>query len=472
MWTLAEASAAIAARQVSSRELVEACLARIAQWQPRINAFIDLRADAARAAADAADRAIAAGGPCSPLHGIPLAHKDMYYREGRVSTCGSTLRREWHATGTATVLRRLDAAGAIDLGTLNMAEWAGGATGHNIWFGDARNPWNPDRVTGGSSSGSGAAVAARLAFGSLGSDTGGSIRLPASMCGVTGLKPTYGAVSRHGAMPRAWTLDAVGPLARTAQDCALILAAIAGPDPQDASTAEAPGFAMPAVADGRAGRLADTLAGTVIGVEASMLQAADPSLRPALDTALAVLGDLGVELREVAIPELAAIFDLGGVISTTEAASIHLQQMRAQPSGYAPDLFTRMQAGLATPAVLYLHALRMRGLLLEKVRASVFSRCNALFAPTVAVPVPTRAESRTETAEDVGRIHGPLVRLTRPFNFLGLPSLSLPCGPDSAGMPVGFQLVGAPFAEAEILRLGMAYQSITAWHARVPELPA
>jgi aspartyl-tRNA(Asn)/glutamyl-tRNA(Gln) amidotransferase subunit A len=459
-WTLAQAADAIAARRISSRELLEACLRRIAIWQPVTNAFIDLREEEARAQAARADREIASGGPRSPLHGIPLAHKDMFYREGKVSTCGSTLRREWRAPVTATVLERLDAAGAIDLGTLNMAEWAGGATGHNRWFGDACNPADPGHVTGGSSSGSGAAVAARMVFASLGSDTGGSIRLPASMCGVAGLKPTYGAVSRHGAMPRAWTLDAIGPLARTAWDCALVLAAIAGRDAQDATTASAPAFAVPSMP----GSLADV----VIGVERSMLDSADSRLRPALDAALAQFRALGAVLRDVAIPELESMFDLGGIISNAEAASIHLEQMRSQPEGYAPDLFSRMQSGLVTPAALYLQALRLRGKLLAQTRAAVFSRCNILFAPTLAVPVPTRAASRTETAEDVARLHGPLVRLTRPFNYLGLPALSLPSGADHAGLPVGFQLVGAPFAEADVIRAGMAYQATTEWHQLVP----
>jgi aspartyl-tRNA(Asn)/glutamyl-tRNA(Gln) amidotransferase subunit A len=460
LWTLAEAAAAIAARRISARELLEACLARAALWQPVTNAFIDQRTAPAASAADAADLQA----PRTKLHGIPLAHKDMFYREGQISTCGSTLRRHWQAPTTATVLRRLDAAGALDLGTLNMAEWAGGATGHNPWFGDTCNPWNPEFASGGSSSGAGAAVAARMVFAALGSDTGGSIRLPASMCGIAGLKPTSGAVSRHGVMPRAWTLDVVGPLARTAEDCALIFAAIAGPDPQDPTSANARAFTPPS----RPG----SLRGQVIGVEAGMLAAADATLQPALATALALLRNLGAELREVAIPDLPTIFDLGGVISGAEAASLHLDAMRDTPEGFAPDLFHRMQAGLATPAVLYLQALRSRGELLRRVQAAIFTDCTALFCPSIAVPVPTREASRTRTAEDVGRIHGPLVRLTRPFNMLGLPSLSMPCGFDRAGLPVGFQLVGAPFDEAAILAIGMAYEHAAGWHRRMPEMPS
>lgn len=455
-WTLAEAAAAIAARQISSRELLDASLARIALWQVETNAFIDLREAAARAAALAAD----SGSPAGPLHGIPLAHKDMFYRPGQVSTCGSVLRRDWRATQTATVLARLDAAGALDLGTLNMSEWAGGATGHNIWFADARNPWSPAHASGGSSSGPAAAVAARMVFGALGSDTGGSIRIPASMCGVTGLKPSWGAVSRHGAMPRAWSLDAIGPIARTAADCALLFAAIAGPDPDDPTTAEAPPFAAPSRPDG--------LRGTVIGVEREMLDSVDPALRPPLDAALDQLRELGATLRDVVLPERAAVGDLGGIIAGVEAASIHAEQMRDHPDGYAPDLHQRMLAGLATPAVLYLKALRLRGRLVAQTLDAVFGRCDALFCPTVGAPVPTREASRTRTAEDVGRLHGPLVRLTRPASMLGLPSLALPCGFDDDGLPVGFQLMGRTWGEATILAIGMAYEHEAGWHRRTP----
>jgi len=460
-WTLAEASAAIAARRISSRELLRACLARIAMWQMETNAFIDLREDQAWQMAEAADAALAGGqAPRGALHGVPLAHKDMFYRAGQVSTCGSRLRRAWRAGETATVLSRLDAAGAVDLGTLNMAEWAGGATGHNMWFADARNPWDARCASGGSSSGSGAAVAARMVFGALGSDTGGSIRLPASMCGVAGLKPTYGAVSRHAAMPRAWSLDVVGPLARTAEDCALLFAAIAGPDALDPTTAEAPAFVPPVRPDG--------LRGTVIGVERAMLDSADAALRPALDGALAVLRELGATLVDVAIPDLEAIFDHGGIISACEAAAIHAQAMRETPEGFAPDLYQRMLAGLATPAVMYIQALRLRGRLIAAVRQEVFGRCAVMFCPTMAVKVPTREASRTRTAEDVGRVHGPLVRLTRPFNMLGLPALSLPCGFDPDGLPVGFQLAGPPHAEAGLLAVGTAYEQEAGWHRRIP----
>lgn len=456
---IAGALAGLRARQFSAVELLDACLARIAAWNEATNAFIDLRAGPARIAAAEAGAARAAGEE-APLLGIPLAHKDMFYRAGRVSTCGSVLRRDWRADTTATVLRRLDAAGAIDLGTLNMSEWAAGATGHNPWFGDACNPWDPARITGGSSSGAGAAVATRMVFGALGSDTGGSIRLPAACCGVTGLKPGWGVVSRFGAMPRAWSLDCIGPLARSAADCAALFAAIAGADPDDPATIGVSGCSV--------AQAAEDLRGVVIGVEGTMLAAADPAIRPALDAALALLAGLGAELREVAIPDLARLNDIGGLIAGTEAASLHLEQMRDHPECYAPDLLARGQAGLATPAVLYLQALRERGPLLARMRASVFGVCDALFAPTLTLPVPTREATRTRSAEDVARLHGPMIRLTRPFSCLGLPVLALPCGFDAAGLPVGFQLAGPPAAETRLLGIGMAFERAAGWHLRAP----
>src|ERR1700737_2044161 len=225
---------AIAAKPFSPREVTQSCLDRIRQWQPRLNAFMAIEAEQALASADAADAALAKGKVSGPLHGVPLAHKDMYYEAGKVVTCGSLIRRDFVATTTSTALQRLKDAGTVRLGSLQMVEFAYGPTGHNVHYGAVHNPWNVDHVTGGSSSGSGSAVAARLTFAALGSDTGGSIRMPANFCGVTGLKTTVGRVSRAGAMPLSQSLDTVGPLAQTAEDCALLLGLMAGGAPEEA----------------------------------------------------------------------------------------------------------------------------------------------------------------------------------------------------------------------------------------------
>src|SRR5690242_3507890 len=240
LMSLTEVAAAIAAKQFSSHEVTRACLHRIAQWQPHLNAFMAVEAEAALKAADEADAALAKGDSRGPLHGVPLAHKDMYYEAGKVVTCGSLIRRDFVATTTSTALQRLKDAGPVRLGSLQMAEFAYGPTGHNAHYGPVHNPFALDHITGGSSSGSGSAVAARLTFAALGSDTGGSVRMPAHFCGVTGLKTTYGRVSRAGAMPLSQSLDTVGPLAQTAEDCALLLSLMAGPDPEDATASTAP----------------------------------------------------------------------------------------------------------------------------------------------------------------------------------------------------------------------------------------
>ena len=240
LMSLTAVAKAIADKTVSSHEVTRSCLHRIAQWQPRLNAFMALEAEQALKAADEADAALAKGNARGVLHGVPLAHKDMYYEAGKVVTCGSKIRRDFVATTTATALQRIKDAGTVRLGTLQMAEFAYGPTGHNAHYGPVRNPWNVDHITGGSSSGSGSAVAARLTFAALGSDTGGSVRMPAHFCGVTGLKTTVGRVSRAGAMPLSQSLDTVGPLAQSAEDCALLMGLMAGADPQDPTAVNLP----------------------------------------------------------------------------------------------------------------------------------------------------------------------------------------------------------------------------------------
>ena len=240
LMSLVSIAQGIADKRFSAREATQACVDRIARWQPRLNAFIAIEPDEALASADAADSALAKGDGGGALHGVPLAHKDMYYEQGKVVTCGSKIRRDFIATTTSTALKRIKDAGTIRLGTLQMAEFALGPTGHNSHFGAVHNPWHFDHVTGGSSSGSGAAVAARLTFAALGSDTGGSIRGPANFCGVTGLKTTVGRISRAGAMPLSQSLDTVGPLARTAEDCALLLGLMAGADALDPTAVAGP----------------------------------------------------------------------------------------------------------------------------------------------------------------------------------------------------------------------------------------
>ena len=295
--SLTEVAQAIAQKRFSSREVTLACLNRVAQWQPRLNAFMAIETDEALAAADAADVALAKGNVSGALHGVPLAHKDMYYEAGKIVTCGSHIRRDFVATTTSTALQRLKDAGTIRLGSLQMAEFAYGPTGHNTHYGPVHNPWDVDRVTGGSSSGSGAAVAARLTFAALGSDTGGSIRMPAHFCGVTGLKTTVGRISRAGAMPLSQSLDTVGPLARTVLDCALLLGLMAGADADDPTAVAGP------LPDYMAATR-ESIKGLKIGVPAAFyVDDLDPEVERILDDTITVLKREGADIVQVELPD-------------------------------------------------------------------------------------------------------------------------------------------------------------------------
>jgi aspartyl-tRNA(Asn)/glutamyl-tRNA(Gln) amidotransferase subunit A len=466
-WTLVEAAEAVAARRISAVELTRACLARIERLQPQLNCFIAVDGDAALEAAGAADAALAAGGrggaPC-PLHGVPLAHKDMFYRAGRVSTCGSGILRETPAPHTATVLERLDAAGALELGRLNMAEFALGPTGHNAHFGPCRNPWHPEHVTGGSSSGSGSAVAARLVFGALGSDTGGSVRIPAGFCGLAGLKPTQGRVSRRGLMPLSFSLDQGGPLARTVRDCARLLRVIAGPDRADPTATAEP------VPDYEA-TLEHGLRGLRVGVPREYFEeTATDEVRAALGAAREVLRGLGCELREVSLPEIGRLQDVANVIQSAEGAAVHRRWLAERPQDYSPQVRRRLEPGLLIPAVRYLDALALRGVLVERVLGEVFAQVDVLHVPTATLPAPTIAETDVGAGSGFRELLAEIARCTRPINLLGLPALSVPMGFSAAGLPLGFQLVGRPFAEGLLLNLGHLYQRETDWHMRAPSL--
>jgi aspartyl-tRNA(Asn)/glutamyl-tRNA(Gln) amidotransferase subunit A len=410
------------AREVPPRELVQACRARIERWQPRINAFLEVVEN--------------------PKPGVPLAHKDMFYRAGRVSTCGSKIRRDWVANETSAALERLDAAGFADLGRLNMSEFAYGPTGHNEHFGDCRNPWNPDYITGGSSSGSGAAVAARLVFGALGSDTGGSVRLPAAACGVTGLKTTWGRVSLRGAMPLSHSLDTIGPLARSAEDCAILMHAITG---EDYSTQKR---------DIR------------VAISAGWIERnADPEVAAAVLAAAKILDRNPLEVEP---PDFDTLSAHCLVVMQAEASAQHAQWMRERPGDYSSAVRARLEAGYAIPATAYLETLRLRAASLERFCAQTLGAADVYLLPTIPVPLPSREQTGPKGGADMPRLLSDLTRLTRWVNYLGVPALALPCGFDARGLPVSLQLVGRPFSEALLLAAGQRCQRASDWHQRVP----
>jgi aspartyl-tRNA(Asn)/glutamyl-tRNA(Gln) amidotransferase subunit A len=464
LMSLTAVASAIAGKRISSREATRSCLDRIERWQPHLNAFMTIEAEEALKAADAADAALAKGVGRGALHGVPLAHKDMYYEAGKVATCGSRIRRDFVATTTSTALQRLKDAGQVRLGSLQMAEFAYGPTGHNVHYGAVHNPFALDRITGGSSSGSGSAVAARLTFAALGSDTGGSVRMPAHFCGVTGLKTTVGRISRAGAMPLSQSLDTVGPLARTAQDCAVLLGLMAGADPADPT-------AISGVVPDYAAASTESIKGLTIGVPTSFyVEDLDAEVAGILDATVAAFKGEGANVVQVALPDQRQLVAASQLVLAVEAAAFHKRWMIERPQDYGPQVLMRLQNGLAIPGVSYLEALRWRGQALAAHLAAV-ANVDAVIAPVSPVAAPTISESDVGNSPDAEAVIQRLTRFTRPINYLGLPALSIPSGFTRDGLPVGMQLIGRSFDEAMLLRIGVAFQRATDFHERVPKLP-
>jgi len=463
--TLAEAAAGVAAGAFTAMELAEAALARIAAVNPKLNAFIRVEEETARAGAAAVDAQRAAGRPLAPLAGVPLAHKDMIYRAGGLTTCGSRIRRAFRPETTSTAFARLAAAGATYLGGLNMAEFAMGPTGHNEHFGPCRNPWDTARITGGSSSGSGSATGGRLCFGALGSDTGGSIRLPAGFCNLAGMKPTQTRVSRFGVMGLSFSLDNVGPLTRTVLDNALMLAAIAGHDPLDPTSARIP------APDYAAAARAPRASGVRIGVARGFFeQDADEAALAARDSALSALAAAGARPVEVEIGDMARIADLSAPLTAAEGATLHAHWLRERRQDYGAQMLARVEAGFRFSAVDYLSAQQLRPRIVEEFVRRVFGECDALLAPTFNIATPTIEETDVGSSQGFEHVLARISRCTRPFNYLTLPALALPTPDTVAGMPGSIQLVGRPFAEAALYRLGAAYEAETGFSSRKPAL--
>ncbi|AOB33734.1 hypothetical protein AKI39_14125 [Bordetella sp. H567] len=446
--SLAQASAMIQAGVVSAETLTQQALARAAEVQPTLNPFIAIWGERALEQARERDRELAQGRWRGPLHGIPLAHKDCFTRAGLPMTVGSKVFPDTPGDADAAVLQRLQAAGAIDLGPLNLSEMVSGPTGQNPHWGDCCNAHDPSRVAGGSSSGSAVAVAAGVVFGSLGSDTGGSIRLPASMNGVYGLKTTYGLVSRTGCFPRAWSLDCIGPLACNALDCALILQAVAGHDEDDPSSlrVDVPGYAA-------------MVAGGAPDTRVALLEGLDPyddaiasALHAYMAHAAAVFGPTG----PARFADLPACYAMGDVIAKVEGAATHGEWMRRTPQRYSQAVYSRTEPGLHIPAVRYAEALLARAKLLQAWLSGPMAQADVLVCPTVPIPVPTRAEADMEGKGRVFGVVAAITRLTRAFNYLGLPVLSVPIGRDGNGMPIGAQLIGRPLSEARLLAVAHA----------------
>lgn len=456
----------IRARRISPVEATEACIERVSRLDEHLRAFITLDATAAHETAKALESEAISGRWRGSLHGVPLAFKDIFQVRGFATSCGTRTPDYFVAPHDSTAVSRMTGAGAVTLGKLNMSELAMGPFGDNTEHGDVQNPWRAGHCAGGSSSGSAAAVAAGLVFGTLGSDTGGSIRIPAACCGVVGLKPTYGRVSRAGAMPLSWSMDHVGPLAHTVRDVALLLQVIAGYDRLDATSS---GLTVPDYSAG----LDQKLAHVRVGIPQDyFFQGLDPEIEAGVREAVAVLQSLGVRKKEVRLADPQVISNLTNIISRSESAAIHLRRLRERPNELKPATWSRFEQGARIAAYDYLQALRLRARLAGDLIREVFSEVDALITPVIPEPAPALARAVSGTAEEVTSRILQFTRLCRPFNGLGLPALSVPCGFSTQQLPLAFQVIGRPFDEATVLRIGHAYEQATHWHRLRPPLAA
>jgi aspartyl-tRNA(Asn)/glutamyl-tRNA(Gln) amidotransferase subunit A len=453
---LSEASRAVQKKEVSPVELTQACLARIEKLNPQLNAFITVTGTSALEAARKAEAEITRGEWKGPLHGIPLAVKDLIETAGVKTTAASAVLKDNVPTADAEVIRRLKSAGAILLGKLNLHEFAYGGSGMIGHFGLARNPWNTAHITGGSSSGSAAAAAACLCYGAIGTDTAGSIRLPAAFCGIMGLKPTYGLVSVRGVIPLSWSLDHVGPMTRTAADTALMLQAIAAYDPQDVGSQKFPPVYYPSAIEEKTAALR-------LGIARDYWNEVDGEIKSVVDSAVAALGKITAGIQEI---ELSTETDR--TLVRCEAYVYHRKYLPGHEKDYDPETLRRIGSDTDITAAQYIQAQRE---LLQQRRQilQMFERIDVILTPTTPMLAPTFTELQA-APDQLRNKEMIMLRNTRPFNVYGLPSLSLNCGFSKSGLPIGLQIIGAPGAEGAVLALAHAYQKQTNWHKQKPNL--
>ncbi len=460
--TIARAAELIRSRAVSPVELTAEYLARIERLNPSINAYVTVTAERARADARRAADEIAAGNYRGPLHGVPIALKDLYDTAGIETAGGAKFLRGRVPQRDSTPARKLREAGSVLLGKLNTHELAYGVTTNNPHFGATHNPWKLDHIPGGSSGGSGAAIAAGMAVATLGTDTGGSIRIPASLCGCVGLKPTYGRASKAGVLPLSYLLDHPGPIVQTVEDAAIVLNVIAGYDPEDATTVRIP------VEDYTA-KLRGGVQGLRVGVLRSyFFDRLDNEVRASVEAAIETLRSLGVEVREVEIPDIQEVIaSLFGIV-LVEAQAIHAEPLSTRPGDFGPDVGAILSQP-TPPTAAVAASLRAKDALTVTMRREL-EAVDLLLTPTTPLPaIPIGQETvHYGGAEDPAIVA--FVRCTGPFNASGLPALSLPCGFTAGGLPIGLQLVGRPFDEATVLRAGHAYEQATEWHLKRPAL--
>lgn len=459
--SLTEAARKVAAREVSPVELVDACLARVDDIAG-LNAYIDVYAAEARQVAAAAETLITAGHRLGPLHGIPVALKDNIGIAGRVTTAGSKVLADWRPEQDAAVVERLKGAGSILLGKTNMHEFAWGGTSANPNYGSVRNPWNPERFPAGSSGGSGVAVATRSVYGALGTDTGGSVRLPSAVNGIVGIRPTIGRVSNHGVVPLAWSMDTVGPMTRTVEDCALMFSVLAGHDRRDQGSANVP--VPDYLRDLRRG-----VAGLRIGVIPDYffhnLQA---PVHDAVKQALATLEGLGATIVDTQVEGIHGNISAQLTIESCEPSTYHQRWLRERPEDYGDDVRLLLEVGELHLATHYLQAQRYRTLLRANFMEA-FASVDLFICPTLPFTATRVGETLVEIQPGAPEdMLAAIMQFTGVPSLTGLPSLNVPCGFDPDGLPIGMQVIGRPFDEATLFRLGAVYQEATDFHLRAP----
>ena len=453
----------VRSKEVSPVEIIDAHLTRIEATEPVLNSYITLLPEEARAAARRAENDIQRGNYIGPLHGIPVSLKDLFSTAGVRTTSGSRIYDTFVPDEDCTVAVRFRQAGAILLGKLNMHPFAYGATGENADYGHMHNPWDPEMVTGGSSGGSASAAAAGQCTITAGSDTGGSIRIPAALCGIVGLKPTYGLVSRYGMIPLSWSFDHPGPMVRTVEDAALTMNVIAGHDTKDVASASVnvPDHTTALTGDVR---------GLRIGVPREYFEAPlDPQVSQAVRDALGLLESLGAIVTEVSFPMFTDTQAIGTAILMAEAAAYHRDMLAKDGDKLYPPVRLRLEAGLFVSAADYLRAQQGRSLFNNEVR-QLFKEVDLLAGPTEPVTAPKLLATEVQVGEHSMGTTPALTQYTRPFNMTGSPAISIPCGFSDAGLPIALQLAGRPFEEVTVLRAAHAYEQATEWHLRRPPI--
>jgi aspartyl-tRNA(Asn)/glutamyl-tRNA(Gln) amidotransferase subunit A len=462
--TISKIAPLLRKKQISPVELTEFFLERIGRLQPALNAFITVTDDLARKQAREAEREIRKGRYRGPLHGIPISLKDLFCTAGIRTTAGSKILRNFIPQENAFVVDRLLAGGAVLLGKTNLHEFAYGVTNNNPHYGPVHNPWDPSRVPGGSSGGSAAAVSAALGIASLGTDTGGSIRIPSAACGVVGLKPTRGLVSLHGVIPLAFSLDHVGPICRCVEDTAMMLEAIASPAGRNSTHWPQIGrvFSRP---------LRQGAKGIRVGIPKQyFFDRLHKNVRGYVLTACAILYQQGAELREVEFKGMKEAAPLVGVITVGEALSYHWKWLRSRARDYGADVRERMEANRNQRTVEYLQAQEKRRMYTQAF-VKAFESVDVVAAPTLPVLPPFIGQKEVSWGRTQEDVRAALLRMTRPGNLTGLPAISLPCGYTADNLPVGLQLFGRHYDEATLLRVAYAYQQATPWHRMFPPDP-